>query len=371
MKKVLFIITTLRHCGPVNILLDVVKFLDRSRLNAHVLTLCPEVGDSRWDDFVAAGATVACLNVKKGIGCGVAALRLRGYVASIVPDVIHCIGFRSDVLGSLCLGKYPKISSQLNYPFDDYVMTYGKAVGRAMAHITAWALRRYDITVACSDDVAAKMAAHGVHARVIYNAIDDSIFVPATSVERQTRREQLGIPSSAGPVFIFVGVLSDRKQPMVTIQAFLRLQAQYPFATLLMLGDGPQSEACRELTQGNGRVIFVGQVAQTRPYLAASDAYIATSKAEGMPVSVLEALAMRLPLVLSDIDPHREILAIDPVAGLLARTGSIEETAAAMMRLVSKDLKVMGDHARRIIDNELSARVMSQKFQNIYAELAP
>ncbi|WP_046114692.1 glycosyltransferase family 4 protein [Aquincola tertiaricarbonis] len=370
MKKVLFIITTLRRGGPVNILFDIVKYLDPERVNSHVLTLCPEEGNSRWDEFVAAGATVSCLNVAKGFGYGMAVLRLKGVVDAISPHVVHCIGFRADVLGSLCLGKYRKISSQLNYPFDDYVMTYGKAVGGVMAHLTAWALKRYDVTVACADDVAAKMSARGVPARVIYNAIDDALFVPADVAERKARREQLGISADAGPVFIFVGVLTDRKQPLVTIQAFLRFQAQHPAATLILLGDGPEMAACRALTQDNRRVIYAGRVAETRPYLAASDAYIATSKAEGMPVSVVEALAMRLPVVLSDINPHREILAIDPGAGVLARTGSIDETAAAMTQLSSQDLKIMGDHARRIIELELSARVMSRKFQHIYAELA-
>lgn len=371
MKKILFIITTLRRCGPVNVLFDIVKYLDRDRLTAHVLTLCPEEGDSRWDEFVAAGATVSCLDVKKGIGYGLAALRLKGIVAAIAPDVVHCHGFRADVLGSLCLDKYRKVSSQHNYPFDDYAMTYGRVVGSAMAHLTAWALKRYDVTVACSADVAAKMTPHGVSTRVIYNAIDDALFVPADSAERLARREQLGIPADAGPVFTFVGVLSDRKQPIVTIQGFLRFQAQHPAATLLVLGDGPESKACRELTLGNERVIYAGHVTEVRPYLAASDAFVSTSKAEGLPLSVLEALAMRMPVVLSDINPHREILAIDPGAGVLARTGAVDETAAAMMQLVSQDLTIMGDHARRIIDQELSVRVMSRKFQHIYAELAP
>jgi glycosyltransferase involved in cell wall biosynthesis len=369
MKKVLFIITTLRRCGPVNILFDIVKYLDRSACSAHVLTLCPEEGDSRWDEFVAAGATVSCLDVRKGMGSWMAALRLGRVVDDIAPDVVHCISFRADLMGALALGKYRKLSSQLNYPFDDYVMTYGNALGGAMAHLTAWALKRYDTTVACADDVAAKMAARGVPARVVYNAIDDALFVPADAAEHQAQRQRLNIPADAFPVFVFVGVLSDRKQPLVTIRAFLQFQQQHPKATLLMLGDGPEGEACRALTQGNERVIYAGRVAKTRPYLAAGDAYIATSKAEGMPVSVVEALAMRLPVVLSDINPHREILAIDPHAGVLARTGSVEETAAAMTELASQDLASMGGHARRIIEQELSARVMSRKFQQIYAEL--
>ena len=371
MKKVLFIITTLRRCGPVNILFDIVKYLDPSVYSAEVLTLCEEEGDSRWDEFVALGAAVSGLHVRKGFGSALASLRLKGVVDRIRPDVVHCIGFRADVLGSLCLGSYKKISSQLNYPFDDYVMTYGAALGGTMARMTVWALKRYDVTVACASDVAVKMAAQGVPTRVVYNAIDDALFIPADAAERKLQRERLDIPADAGPVFIFVGVLSDRKQPLVALQAFLRFQETHPKAFLLVLGDGPEMAACRTLTAGNAKVLYVGRVAETRPYLAASDAYIATSKAEGMPLSVVEGLAMRLPAILSDINPHREIIELDPDVGLLARTGSVDDTFRAMMALASQDLGSMGDHARRVVEESLSSRVMSGKFQDIYAELAP
>ena len=72
---------------------------------------------------------------------------------------------------------------------------------------------------------------------------------------------------------------------------------------------------------------------------------------------------------LSDIEPHREILAIDPSAGRIARTGSVEDTFEAMRQVAAADLAAMGDHARRIVEHELSARVMSRKFQALYAAL--
>lgn len=370
MKKILFIITTLQRTGPVNILFDLVHHIDRSAYSVHVLTLCPEQDDSRWREFEAVGATVSSMNLPRGARFFAASPRLRREVDKIAPDVVHCFGFRGDLLGAIFLGRYPKVSSQLNYPFDDYVMTYGKAVGGAMAHLTAWSLRRYDHTVACATDVAAKMAKHGVPAKVIYNAIDDARFVPPTPAERAAQRKRLDLWEDADFVLIFVGVLSDRKQPLVALEAFLRFQQMHPKAAMIVLGDGPLAEDCRRLAQGQ-RVLFAGKVPDTRPYLIAGDAYIATSKAEGMPVSVIEALALRLPVVLSAIDPHREILSIDPGAGHLVSVGSVADTAEALHRLKEGDLAAMGDHARRIIDQELSARVMSAKFQVLYRELSP
>ena len=369
MKTVLFIITTLKRTGPVNILFDLIKYMDRSIYNVHVLTLCAEEGDSRWSEFEAEGVKVSGMNLPRGPGFLAAAPRVGRAADEIKPDVVPFNGFRADVLAAVFLNRYPKVSSQLNDPFDDYVMTYGKVVGGTMAHLTAWALKRYDFTVACATDVATKMARRGIRAKVIYNAIDDARFVPVSPGERTAHRKRLNVPEDADFVFIFVGVLSDRKQPLVALEAFLRFQESRPKAAMIVLGDGPLSEACRLLAQGRC-VLFAGNVPDTRPYLAASDAYIATSKAEGMPVSVIEALALRLPVVLSDINPHREILSIDTSAGYLAQTGSVKDTSDAMHKLTQGNLAVMGDHARRIIDLELSARVMSRKFQELYGALS-
>lgn len=369
MKTVLFLITTLKRTGPVNILFDLIKYMDRSVYNIHVMTLCSDEGESRWREFEDLGVTVSGLNLPRGFGFSVAVSRLRRVVDQIKPAVVHSIGFRADLLAAILLNRYSKVSSQLNFPFDDYAMTYGKIVGGAMAHLTVWALKRYDYTVACATDVATRMAERGVSAKVVYNAIDDALFQPVAPTERAALRARLDLWDDADQVFIFVGVLSDRKQPLVAIEAFLRLQVRRPNVAMIVLGDGPLLEACRQLALGQ-RVHFAGNVPDTRPYLAASDAYIATSKAEGMPVSVIEALALRLPVVLSDINPHREILAIDEGAGFLARTGSVESTLDAMCKLADSDLVAMGDHARRIIDLELSARIMSKKFQELYAVLS-
>jgi hypothetical protein len=54
---------------------------------------------------------------------------------------------------------------------------------------------------------------------------------------------------------------------------------------------------------------------------------------------------------------------------LLARTRSVDDTVEAMTQLAAQDLTIMGDHARSIVQQTLSARVMSGKFQHIYDEL--
>ena len=175
MKSIVFIITTLRRSGPVNILFDLVKYLDRSVYKPHIITLCEEEGDSRWGEFEAEGVSLEGLDLPRGWRFFLASGRIKTVVADMQPAVVHCFGFRGDLIGAVHLGQYLKVSSQLNYPFDDYVMTYGKVVGGMMAHLTILALKRYDVTVACANDVALKMQCKGVPAKVVYNAIDDTI----------------------------------------------------------------------------------------------------------------------------------------------------------------------------------------------------
>lgn len=368
MKSIVFIITTLRRTGPVNILFDLIRYLDRSVYTPYVITLCDEEGDSRWGEFEAEGLSLVCLHLPKGLRFIASSARIKSVVDRIRPTVVHCHGFRADLLGAVFLGRYKKVSSQHNYPFDDYVLTYGKLAGGLMAHLTAWALRRYDFTIACANHIAIKFRRNHLQAIYINNGIDDAFFSRPLPHVRDENRKILNISPNTKFVFIFVGVLSERKQPLVALQAFLQFQVDYPESMLLVLGDGPLSGLCKQLTEGR-RVVFFGNVSDIRPYLVASDAYLATSKAEGMPVSVLEAMSMRIPVVLSDIEPHREILAINSEAGFLAKTGSIDDTAQTMRRLAMQNLETMGNHSRHIIDLEFNARVMSGKFQGFYSKL--
>lgn len=365
MKSIVFVITTLKRTGPVNILYDIVKYLDRSNYDPHIITLCEEEGNSRWEDFEKLNVSLSSLKLSKGWRFIKEASSIKKIIDDLKPDIIHTFGFRADVMGAIFLAKHFKISSQLNNPFEDYVMTYGNKVGGFMAHMTLWALKRFDHVVACSRDVKSKLHKKGLLTDVIYNAIDVANFLPATQQEKIELRKKLNIWNDVDVVFIFVGVLSDRKQPLIAIQAFLNFQKIRKNSALLVLGSGSLQDECQQAAQGH-RVIFFGNVPDTRPYLAASDVYIATSKAEGMPVSVIEAMAMKLPVILSDIEPHQEILGIDNKAGLLCKTGSVENTTQAMVTLAQEDIALMGTHARSIIDLELNAQVMSKRFQEIY-----
>lgn len=367
MKTVVYIISTLKRTGPVNILFDIIKYLDRSRYKPVIITLSPEEGNSRYNDFLALDVTIKTQTVSRSLAAGKDLRALKKMMSELKPAAIHTIGFRADVLGRLCLKKYYKVSSQLNYPFDDYVMTYGKLKGGIMASLTVWSLRSFNHAITCAQDVAEKLSRKGLKMEVVYNSIDTALFQPADIEEKNALRREMNIPLASAHVFIFVGVLSDRKQPLVTLKAFVEYKKKYADAFLVVLGNGPLKEECQQLVSDiKDHVIFAGNVPDTRPWLKVSDYYIATSKAEGMPVSVLEALALKIPVVLSDINPHQEILSFNPAAGRLAPVGDVAATLQAMTAISEAKLEDAGNAALAIIDKHLNARKMSGAYQEYY-----
>jgi len=118
------------------------------------------------------------------------------------------------------------------------------------------------------------------------------------------------------------------------------------------------------------RVHFMGEVTwdQVPTYLAAADIFVFPSKFEGMPNALLEAMAAGLPVVASDIPPHRELIH-------RARTGFLASDPEMMSELISalarnEELrKSMGEAARAYVREHLSADACTRSFLELYKGL--
>src|SRR5690625_7535896 len=87
-----------------------------------------------------------------------------------------------------------------------------------------------------------------------------------------------------------------------------------------MLGGGELQSACKALAGQTNNILIKGAVQNVAQYLQASDYFVSCSKAEGLPMAVIEALACGLPCLLSDISPHAEIFKLSDSPGSLYRS---------------------------------------------------
>ncbi len=163
--------------------------------------------------------------------------------------------------------------------------------------------------------------------------IDFSKLDGEPAISRNELRKKLGISRDAF-VFIYPAEFSKRKNQQMLIRAMKLL----PGNTVLVLpGDGGMLEKCRKTVQRlglSGRIILPGCISDMHSYYAMADAAVSSSRSEGLPFNVLEAMYMGLPAAASKIKGHTDLIR-DGENGLLFEYGNIEQCAEKMRQLIN------------------------------------
>ncbi|WP_067462090.1 glycosyltransferase [Actinomadura macra] len=153
------------------------------------------------------------------------------------------------------------------------------------------------------------------------------------------------------PVVACVGRLSHEKGVDLLLEAWERLVADHPGWRLHVYGDGPEGDGLRERAEAAGlagSVEFRGTVIEVEEALVEASIFALPSRDEGLPMSMMEAMAYGLPSVAFDCAPGVRALIGDGESGLLVRRGDTIAFAAALGRLMDDpDLRrALGGEAR-------------------------
>ena len=171
-----------------------------------------------------------------------------------------------------------------------------------------------------------------------------------------------------------VGRIIKIKNPLALLKAFH--QGSLQTGRLVFIGEGNlRSQIAQEVDRLGlqNRVILTGLIGRDAVfrYTAQADLFVSTSRGEGLPVAVIEAMACRRPVVLSDIPPHREIaegvnfiplLDPDDVAGFACEIKRFIE-------LTSVERAAIGEKCRNLVEKKFSLTIMHDKLDKIYAQL--
>ena len=137
--------------------------------------------------------------------------------------------------------------------------------------------------------------------------------------------------------FINIGRLSGSKNHKLLIEAFKKLQDEFPEIRLIIIGDGPlKADLINFIDNLNlqDKIYLLGLRSNPFKYLARSDVFVLSSDYEGMPNVLLEAMACDLPIISTSLSGTNEILK-NGEYGLLSPTNNIEELAKNMRSLVN------------------------------------
>ena len=206
--------------------------------------------------------------------------------------------------------------------------------GRLHRWRTGWLMRRAHRVVALWEGAASDICRlYGVpegRVSAIPNDRSAAVFRPATQADRQHARAQWGLTR---PTVLLLGALSHEKAPVDAVEVVAGLDD----VDLLIAGDGPLSDVVRSAAErmAPGRVRLLGAVPDVRAVLAASDVLLLTSRTEGMPGVVIEALMCGVPVVAPSVGAIASML-VDEEDARCCAPGDLSVLQAALEDVLAR-----------------------------------
>jgi glycosyltransferase involved in cell wall biosynthesis len=201
--------------------------------------------------------------------------------------------------------------------------------------------------------------------------IDSKLFARSLELEGEGRalRESLGIAEGV-PIFAAVAELHRNKRHADIIVALSHLQHRE--AHVVLAGDGTERQTLETLASRLGvadRCHFVGFVSDVRPLLTIATALVLVSDREGLARSIMEALAMEVPVVASDARGNKEL--VEPNCGLVVRTRDVGALSSAMDWVVDHptESRSMGKAGRERIMARYELAGLIDQHERMYAEM--
>lgn len=320
MKKILIVIPTLEQGGGQKFVMDLANGINKSKFKVRVLVYYKR-SDSIFDRFAEQnGIDVVYLNKKPGISLSFIK-DVKREVERFAPDVIH------SHLNSMLylLTSYKRKQIKLHTV---HTMAEKEAKGlRKLANIIACKLFGVTMVGICNtvaDSISRAYKIKRNKVPVVYNGVDCARYdIP--KIESDTIR------------LISVGTIYSVKNFSFLVDAFAKICKEIHNAHLTLVGDGAlrqELEAQIKSLDLEDKVTITGVVSDVENYLANADIYVASSKFEGLPLSMLEAMSAGLPIISTNVGGVPDIIK-DGINGLLVASGDFDGYVEALRSIIT------------------------------------
>jgi len=365
--RVLQLVESMEVAGAEQVVLSLVRGLDRSRYEPWVG--CLTVEGPLAKECREAGVPVLALGKRAGLDLSVLADLVRTMRRERI-DVVHTHVWNADVWGRVA-GFLAGVPVRIT--------TYHSVdVWKRRRHLAVdFCLARISNGIVCVSEAVRSFyrSRAGVpesKLRVVLNGIDPSAFEAPVNVA--AKRRELGLPAE-GPVMIVVARLLPEKGHRYLIEAVSELRRSFPTATLLVVGAGPSREdldvRARALGLHGSGVRFLGERRDVPELLAASDVFVLPSSIrEGLSISLLEAMAARRPVLVTDIGGNRQTVD-DGKTGLVVAPADAAALHRGLLELLQDPMRAreLAEAGRAKLDREFGAQRMVSDTEALYEQL--
>jgi glycosyltransferase involved in cell wall biosynthesis len=177
-------------------------------------------------------------------------------------------------------------------------------------------------------------------------------------------------PAKTGFTLLFVGRLEPVKNHSLLLNAFQSALKSMPGLRLWIVGDGSQRKTLEKLASDigtAGAVTFFGQQLDVAPFFSAADAFIMSSKSEGLPISLLQAFSIGLPAIVTNVGGMAEVVNVAN-AGITASPTDASELTQAILRMATNQVEreQYSRNAEAAFHSRFSLESMLKSYMDLY-----
>lgn len=362
----MFLITGLNYGGAESQLKELAVRLKKRNHEILIVTMIPP--HAFIQELKKAGITIKTLYMRRGMPDPRAIFRLASLIRDFRPDILHSHMVHANILARV-------VRMMTRFPV---LVCTAHSIDEG-GRIREWAYRLTDPLC----DITTQVSMAGLRRYIQVKAVPENkiLFIPngvdtkrfqPNEEARKILRHEFSFTNEF--VWLAVGRIEEAKDYPNMIYAFSLLIKSCPDARLLIAGQGTYKTNIEQLVEELGLkdfVKFLGIRSDVPELMNAADAFVMSSLWEGMPMVLLEAAAVGLPIVATDVGGNREVI-VDKQSGFLVPSRDSSLLADAMekvMGLQSDDRKKMGMAGRKYVEEHFSMDRVVELWEELYERL--
>jgi glycosyltransferase involved in cell wall biosynthesis len=364
--KISFLVSSLANEGPVNVIYNILTEIDYDIFDISIVTFIGEKANTRYNDFIKFPIKIIKLQKTDE---ALSPLRLfaefKNTIRNINPHILHAHCPRSLFLMYFLPKKWVKVYTIHIYPGLQQKVLYGNFLGEAVIRFSKFVISQIDKPIACAENVSFEFLKNDkMTVQAIPNGFGTCGCI-TNSIEKNNLRKKLNLSENI-TYFIFIGRFSQEKNPDFLLQMMQDLNR--PDLGLVMLGDGVMWNELHK--QQTHNVIMPGFVNNVLDYIKACDYYVSSSSVEGLANTLLEAMSFGLPLLLTAIPPHEEVLSKSAdVIGFTYPVNNKSEFVNKIKILLDFEKDSIEKSVITCYNNNYTAKRMTKSYETVYQNI--
>jgi len=371
--KILFIITLSSWGGAPQVVYDIIKNLDKEKFSVD---LACGTGNG-WQKMKELGIRVipisslkreiSIFNDFKTLFCLYFIIKRRHY------DIVHCHTTKAGFLGRIAakLAATKKIYFTVHgwgfYNREEY--GWAEKLLIFLEKIAA----KYSTKIICVSENDKK---EGIKNRITKG---DKFLVIKNGIEwkvkgnREEARKKLRVKGNE-IVFGMIGRLAYPKNPLMFLSAGKEILRKYPKTKFILIGGGSLFKECKNFIKENrleNNIFLLGEKSpeETRELLLSFDVFVLTSRFEGLPLTIIEAMFAGLPVIATNVGGVGELV-VNGQNGFLINPDSLEELVQKMIYFIENPerRRNMGEKGQKIAKENYTLDKMIKSYENLYLQ---